>query len=177
MYSSPPIGVLWLVVLTVPAGQVAEETVIEEEEEAAAEKLPLTKKPRIEEMPDSVEESKVVFSAVCREEKGKSQSRNLYGPSPSLSFCPLCVIWDQEVLLGGDMTRCTFTGRHGKRAPPAAAPGGQSASPGVPAPAAEEGAGGRAVPPQAGGHGPAAAQRRGLRRGGRGGRGGRCSCH
>lgn len=45
-------------VLTVPAGQVAEETVIEEEEEAAAEKLPLTKKPRIEEMPDSVEESK-----------------------------------------------------------------------------------------------------------------------
>lgn len=65
MYSSPPIAVLWLVVLTVPAGQVAEETVIEEEEEAAAEKLPLTKKPRIEEMPDSVEESKVVFSAVC----------------------------------------------------------------------------------------------------------------
>lgn len=58
MYSSPPIGVLWLVVLTVPAGQVAEETVIEEEEEAAAEKLPLTKKPRLEEMPDSVEESK-----------------------------------------------------------------------------------------------------------------------
>ncbi|XP_032949309.1 GA-binding protein subunit beta-2 isoform X3 [Rhinolophus ferrumequinum] len=45
-------------VLTVPAGQVAEETVIEEEEEAAAEKLPLTKKPRIEEMTDSVEESK-----------------------------------------------------------------------------------------------------------------------
>lgn len=45
-------------VLTVPAGQVAEETVIEEEEEAAAEKLPLTKKPRLEEMPDSVEESK-----------------------------------------------------------------------------------------------------------------------
>ncbi|XP_019480817.1 PREDICTED: GA-binding protein subunit beta-2 isoform X3 [Hipposideros armiger] len=44
-------------VLTVPAGQVAEETVIEEEEEAA-EKVPLTKKPRIEEMTDSVEESK-----------------------------------------------------------------------------------------------------------------------
>ncbi|KAF3813377.1 hypothetical protein GH733_018528, partial [Mirounga leonina] len=43
-------------VLTVPAGQVAEETVIEEEEEA--EKLPLTKKPRIEEMTNSVEESK-----------------------------------------------------------------------------------------------------------------------
>nr|XP_021543706.1 GA-binding protein subunit beta-2 isoform X2 [Neomonachus schauinslandi] len=43
-------------VLTVPAGQVAEETVTEEEEEA--EKLPLTKKPRIEEMTNSVEESK-----------------------------------------------------------------------------------------------------------------------
>ncbi|XP_045877418.1 GA-binding protein subunit beta-2 isoform X1 [Meles meles] len=43
-------------VLTVPAGQVAEETVIEEEEEA--EKLPLTKKPRIEERTNSVEESK-----------------------------------------------------------------------------------------------------------------------
>lgn len=58
-------------VLTVPAGQVAEETVIEEE--AAAEKVPLTKKPRIEEMTDSVEESKVMFLAVWREEKGKSQ--------------------------------------------------------------------------------------------------------
>ncbi|XP_026953618.1 GA-binding protein subunit beta-2 isoform X4 [Sagmatias obliquidens] len=44
-------------VLTVPAGQVAEETVIEEEAEEA-EKLPLTKKPRIDEMTDSVEESK-----------------------------------------------------------------------------------------------------------------------
>lgn len=43
-------------VLTVPAGQVAEETVIEEEEEA--EKLPLTKKPRIDEMTNSVEENK-----------------------------------------------------------------------------------------------------------------------
>ncbi|XP_033051097.1 GA-binding protein subunit beta-2 isoform X2 [Trachypithecus francoisi] len=42
-------------VLTVPAGQVAEETVIKEEEE---EKLPLTKKPRIGEMTNSVEESK-----------------------------------------------------------------------------------------------------------------------
>uniref|UniRef100_A0A2K6U361 GA binding protein transcription factor subunit beta 2 n=1 Tax=Saimiri boliviensis boliviensis TaxID=39432 RepID=A0A2K6U361_SAIBB len=42
-------------VLTVPAGQVAEETVIEEEVE---ENLPLTKKPRIEEMTNSVEESK-----------------------------------------------------------------------------------------------------------------------
>ncbi|XP_036761094.2 GA-binding protein subunit beta-2 isoform X5 [Manis pentadactyla] len=41
-------------VLTVPAGQVAEETIIEEE----AEKLPLTKKPRIEEMTNSMEESK-----------------------------------------------------------------------------------------------------------------------
>lgn len=165
MYSSPPIGVLWLVVLTVPAGQVAEETVIEEEEEAAAEKLPLTKKPRIEEMTDSVEESKVMFLAVCKEEKGRSQSRNLYGLSPSLSFCLLCVIWDQEVLPGGDMTRCTFTGRHGQRATPAAAPGGQSESPGIPTPAAEEGAGGGAVPPQAGGHGAAAAQWRWLRRG------------
>nr|XP_008513192.1 PREDICTED: GA-binding protein subunit beta-2 isoform X2 [Equus przewalskii] len=45
-------------VLTVPAGQVAEETVIEEEEEEAAEKLPLTKKPRIEGMTNSVKESK-----------------------------------------------------------------------------------------------------------------------
>uniref|UniRef100_H0X2I1 GA binding protein transcription factor subunit beta 2 n=1 Tax=Otolemur garnettii TaxID=30611 RepID=H0X2I1_OTOGA len=42
-------------VLTVPAGQVAEETIIEEEEEA---KLPLTKKPRIEEITNSTEESK-----------------------------------------------------------------------------------------------------------------------
>lgn len=44
-------------VLTVPAGQVAEETVIEEEEEAA-EMLPLTKKARTEELMNSVEESK-----------------------------------------------------------------------------------------------------------------------
>lgn len=71
MYSSPPIGVLWLVVLTVPAGQVAEETVIEEEEdEQEAEKLPLTKKPRIEEMTNSVEESKVMFLAAWREKGG-----------------------------------------------------------------------------------------------------------
>ncbi|PNJ56076.1 GA-binding protein subunit beta-2 isoform X10 [Pongo abelii] len=41
-------------VLTVSAGQVAEETVIKEEEE----KLPLTKKPRIREKTNSVEESK-----------------------------------------------------------------------------------------------------------------------
>lgn len=60
MYSSPSIGVLWLVVLTVPAGQVAEETIIEEEEEEV-EKLPLTKKPKVEEMTDSVEENKVMF--------------------------------------------------------------------------------------------------------------------
>lgn len=45
-------------VLTVPAGQVAEETVIEEEEEEEVEKLPLTKKPKVEEMTDSVEENK-----------------------------------------------------------------------------------------------------------------------
>ncbi|KAM7054013.1 GA-binding protein subunit beta-2 isoform 5-T7 [Molossus nigricans] len=49
-------------VLTVPAGQVAEETIIEEEEEEEekeeAEKLPLTKKPRVEEMTNIVEESK-----------------------------------------------------------------------------------------------------------------------
>ncbi|KAM9689435.1 GA-binding protein subunit beta-2 [Trichechus inunguis] len=44
-------------VLTVPAGQVAEETVIEEEEEDV-EKLPTTKKPRMGEMADSVEERK-----------------------------------------------------------------------------------------------------------------------
>lgn len=43
-------------VLTVPAGQVAEETIIEEEEDEA-EKSPLTKKPRVEEMTNSVEES------------------------------------------------------------------------------------------------------------------------
>ncbi|KAM6217150.1 GA-binding protein subunit beta-2 [Rhynchocyon petersi] len=45
-------------VLTVPAGQVAEETVIEEEEKVEAEKLPLTKKPRMEERTNSGEESK-----------------------------------------------------------------------------------------------------------------------
>ncbi|KAM8787022.1 GA-binding protein subunit beta-2 isoform 1-T3 [Rhynchonycteris naso] len=45
-------------VLTVPAGQVAEETIIEKEEEEEAEKLPLTKRPRIEEVTNSVEESK-----------------------------------------------------------------------------------------------------------------------
>ncbi|XP_015414236.1 PREDICTED: GA-binding protein subunit beta-2 isoform X2 [Myotis davidii] len=45
-------------VLTVPAGQVAEETIIEEEEEEEVEKLPLTKKPKVEEMTDSVEENK-----------------------------------------------------------------------------------------------------------------------
>ncbi|XP_042538073.1 GA-binding protein subunit beta-2 isoform X4 [Dipodomys spectabilis] len=44
-------------VLTVPAGQVAEETIIEEEEEEA-EKLPLTKKARMEELTNNVDESK-----------------------------------------------------------------------------------------------------------------------
>lgn len=50
---------LWLVVLTVPAGQVAEETIIEEEEEEE-EKLPLVKRPRMAEMTNSVEEMKVM---------------------------------------------------------------------------------------------------------------------
>ncbi|XP_075417756.1 GA-binding protein subunit beta-2 isoform X4 [Tenrec ecaudatus] len=45
-------------VLTVPAGQVAEETVIEEGEKEAAERAPLSKKPRLEEMTNRVEESK-----------------------------------------------------------------------------------------------------------------------
>ncbi|XP_006900178.1 PREDICTED: GA-binding protein subunit beta-2 [Elephantulus edwardii] len=45
-------------VLTVPAGQVAEETVIEEEEKVEAEKLPLSKKPRMEEMTNNVEQRK-----------------------------------------------------------------------------------------------------------------------
>lgn len=46
-------------VLTVPAGQVAGETVIEdEEEEEEIDKLPLTKKPKIEELTDNVEDSK-----------------------------------------------------------------------------------------------------------------------
>ncbi|EGV94823.1 GA-binding protein subunit beta-2 [Cricetulus griseus] len=44
-------------VLTVPAGQVAEETIIEDEEEEE-EKLPLAKRPRMAEMTNSVEESK-----------------------------------------------------------------------------------------------------------------------
>lgn len=43
-------------VLTVPAGQVAEETIIEDEEEE--EKLPLVKRPRMAEMTNSVEEMK-----------------------------------------------------------------------------------------------------------------------
>ncbi|XP_039102199.1 GA-binding protein subunit beta-2 isoform X3 [Hyaena hyaena] len=45
-------------VLTVPAGQVAEETVIEAEEDEDAEKLPLTKKPRTEETTAGAEEGK-----------------------------------------------------------------------------------------------------------------------
>ncbi|XP_016071030.1 PREDICTED: GA-binding protein subunit beta-2 isoform X2 [Miniopterus natalensis] len=166
-------------VLTVPAGQVAEETIIEEEEEEAAEKLqlPLTKKPRVEEMADSVEESKVTFLAVWREERGKKEKPELLRPEPFHPFvCSLDNLLS-ELLPGG----CPFTstGGHGERAPAAAAPGGQPQGAGVPAPAAEEGAGGRAVPPQAGGHGPAAAQRgrRRLRCARRGGRGGRRSSH
>lgn len=46
-------------VLTVPAGQVAEETIIEEEEEEE-EKLPLAKRPRMTEITNSIEESKVM---------------------------------------------------------------------------------------------------------------------
>ncbi|XP_044528610.1 GA-binding protein subunit beta-2 [Gracilinanus agilis] len=47
-------------VLTVPAGQVAEETIIEEEteEEEAAEELPVAKKQRTEEVIDSMDEGK-----------------------------------------------------------------------------------------------------------------------
>ncbi|XP_034355978.1 GA-binding protein subunit beta-2 isoform X1 [Arvicanthis niloticus] len=45
-------------VLTVPAGQVAEETIIEEEEEEEEEKLQLVKRPRMAEMTNSVEEMK-----------------------------------------------------------------------------------------------------------------------
>lgn len=44
-------------VLTVPAGQVAEETIIEDEEEEE-EKLPLVKRPRMAEMTNRVEEMK-----------------------------------------------------------------------------------------------------------------------
>ncbi|XP_060057691.1 GA-binding protein subunit beta-2 isoform X3 [Erinaceus europaeus] len=44
-------------VLTVPAGQVAEDTIIEEEEDDL-QKLPLSKKPKVEEMTNDVEESK-----------------------------------------------------------------------------------------------------------------------
>lgn len=52
-------GCAWLVVLTVPAGQVTEETIIEEEEEEE-EKLPLAKRPRMPEITNSIEESKVM---------------------------------------------------------------------------------------------------------------------
>uniref|UniRef100_A0A8B9W9U4 GA binding protein transcription factor subunit beta 2 n=1 Tax=Bos mutus grunniens TaxID=30521 RepID=A0A8B9W9U4_BOSMU len=69
-------------VLTVPAGQVAEETVIEEEAEEA-EKLPLTKKPRIEEMTNSVEESKVIFLAVV-ERRQRLKSQTSQGLNPCL---------------------------------------------------------------------------------------------
>ena len=61
-----------LVVLTVPAGQVAEETIIEEEEEEE-ETLPLVKRPRMAEMANSAEEMKVLdeLSPVGGEEGGK----------------------------------------------------------------------------------------------------------
>lgn len=87
MYSSPSLGVLWLVVLTVPAGQVAEETIIEEEEEEEVEKLPLTKKPKVEEMTDSVEENKVMF-LVWREEKESN--------AKAFTFCVHSGRCDQE---------------------------------------------------------------------------------
>nr|XP_058936075.1 GA-binding protein subunit beta-2 isoform X3 [Kogia breviceps] len=74
-------------VLTVPAGQVAEETVIEEEAEEA-EKLPLTKKPRIEEMTDSVEESKVMFLAVVERREGKDSKARTF-KAQTLLFCLL----------------------------------------------------------------------------------------
>lgn len=64
-------------VLTVPAGPVAEETVIEEEAEEV-EKLPLTKKPRIEEMTNSVEESKVMFLAVVEKREGKDSKARTF---------------------------------------------------------------------------------------------------
>lgn len=62
---------LWLVVLTVPAGQVAEETVIEAEEDEDAEKLPLTKKPRTEETTAGAEEGKVTRVGVGQRGQGK----------------------------------------------------------------------------------------------------------
>ena len=85
MYSLSPIGVLWLVVLTVPAGQVAEETVIEEEEEEEAEKLPLTKKPRMEEMTNSGEESKVTCLGVV-ERRDRKYSKGKLGRRPGPFF-------------------------------------------------------------------------------------------
>ncbi|KAK1342676.1 LOW QUALITY PROTEIN: hypothetical protein QTO34_015442 [Cnephaeus nilssonii] len=45
-------------VITIVTDGVAEETIVEEEEEEEVEKLPLTKKPRVEEMTNSVEENK-----------------------------------------------------------------------------------------------------------------------
>lgn len=71
---------LWLVVLTVPAGQVAEETIIEEEEEEE-ETLPLVKRPRMAEMAHRAEEMKVLdeFSPVSREGGGGAWLRGDQG--------------------------------------------------------------------------------------------------
>lgn len=85
-----------------------------------------------------------------REEKAKNQKPELLP-----SVCTLdTVIRNSELVL----MWFPFTGRDGKRATTAAAPGGQPKSPGIPTPASQERAGGRTVPPQAGGHGPTAAQ-------------------
>lgn len=174
LYSLPPIGVLWLVVLTVPAGQVAEETIIEEEEEEA-EKSPLTKKPRVEEMTNSVEESQVMFLAMWRKEGKELKPKTFKAWTFSIFLCILWITVIRNSYLV--VTWFTFTGRHWKRTTTAAASGGQSKSPGVPTPAPKERAGGRTVPPQTGGYGPTTAQWSWVHHGWRGGWGRRCSSH